>query len=108
MRAAVGFACTFALAAGLTACASSGQPPAVGGYPTAYASGVPADILAAPHVWYGGGYAYLVGDQWYYPARGRWVVLRDEPPELNRYRSTYRAPTPTPYRASPTNYGYRP
>jgi hypothetical protein len=65
-------------------------PPAVGGYATDYAESVPPDIYAYPHVWYDGGYAYLVGERWYYPSRSGWVVLRAEPAPLHRYRAEYR------------------
>lgn len=73
----------------LTGCAVEAEPPAVGGYATVYATDVPPDVYAYPHVYYDGGYAYLVGDQWYYPYAGRWVVLRSEPPALYRYRVGY-------------------
>jgi hypothetical protein len=66
----------------------------VGGYATVYAEAVPADIDAYPHVYYGGAYAYLVGDDWYYPTGGGWVVLRGEPPELYQYRARYYAARP--------------
>jgi hypothetical protein len=76
----------------LSGCAVRASPPVVGGYATVYADGVPADIYAYPHVWYDGGYAYLVNDRWYYPYGGGWVVLRHEPAELYGYRRDYRAP----------------
>ena len=70
-----------------------------------------------PRVAYAGGYAYLVGNSWYYPSGSRWVVLRQEPPELYRYRTTtyvappvYRAApvyTPRQY-APPAQYSYPP
>jgi hypothetical protein len=67
--------------------------PNVGGYSTVYADNVPPDIYAYPRVWFSGGYAYMVGDSWYYPNGGRWLRLRGEPPELHRYRAEYgRAP----------------
>jgi hypothetical protein len=66
----------------------------VGGYATFYAQTVPANVYSYPHVWYDGGYAYLVGDLWYYPSTSGWVVLRREPPELYRYRSAYGYPGP--------------
>lgn len=73
----------------LSGCTVEAEPPAVGGYATLYAQDVPPDIYAYPHVYYDGGYAYLVGDQWFYPYAGRWVVLRREPPALYRYRVGY-------------------
>jgi hypothetical protein len=81
-----------ASAGGLIACEAVDRPPSVGGYATTYAKDVPPGIYGSPHVWCDGGYAYLVGDRWYFPAGTRWVVLRQEPPELYRYRTTYRAP----------------
>jgi hypothetical protein len=75
--------------ASLSACAIRAAPPFVGGYATVYADTVPADIYAYPHVWYEGGYAYLVGERWYYPSSSGWVVLRSEPAPLFRYRSYY-------------------
>src|SRR5262249_51543907 len=77
------------LAPALSGCAVEAEPPFVGGYATVYAAGVPPDIYAYPHVYYQGSYAYLVGDQWYYPYSGRWVELRSEPPALYRYRIGY-------------------
>jgi hypothetical protein len=83
-------------AAAPLACAPA-YPPTVGGYATAYADDVPVDIYAYPHVYFSGGYAYLVRDRWYYPSEGRWVMLRTEPPQLYRYRSTYRQQAPPAY-----------
>lgn len=77
------------VALGLSGCTVEAEPPAVGGYATVYAGAVPPDIYAYPHVYYDGGYAYLVGDQWYYPYGEQWVVLRREPPVLYRYRLGY-------------------
>jgi hypothetical protein len=109
--AAAAAAAAVPLAASLAGCTVTGGPPAVGGYPTAYAQTVPEGIYGYPHVYYAGGYAYLVGDRWYYPA-GRddrtWVVLQREPTELYRYRTAYRPPPPA-YRPPPPHYyGYPP
>ena len=73
----------------LSGCTVEAEPPVVGGYATVYAADVPPDIYGYPHVYYDGGYAYLVGDQWFYPYEGRWVMLRSEPPALYRYRVGY-------------------
>ncbi len=73
----------------LSGCAVEAEPPVVGGYATVYATDVPPDIYGYPRVYYGSDYAYLVGDQWFYPYAGRWVVLRREPPALYRYRIGY-------------------
>jgi hypothetical protein len=80
----------------LPACVVHAGPPPIGGYDTVYADGVPTDIYGYPHVWYEGGYAYLVGDRWYYPSSSGWLVLRSEPPELYRYRSSYRVRSAPP------------
>jgi hypothetical protein len=88
MRAALLFA-VLAAPAVLPGCAVEAEPPAVGGYATIYAAEVPPDIYAYPHVYYEGRYAYLVGDEWYYPYADSWVLLRSEPPALYRYRVGY-------------------
>jgi len=97
-------------------CAADVYPPTVGGYATVYATNVPPDMTAYPRVAYDGGYAYLVGNRWYYPSRDRWLVLREEPPQLYRYRTTYVAPpvyrpapvyAPRQY-APPPQYSYPP
>jgi hypothetical protein len=94
----------------LPSCTVSAYPPTVGGYETVYVDNVPPDIYAYPHASYEGGYAYLVGGRWYYPAHGgRWVVLRQEPPELYRYRTDYVQRAPPAYVARPPyNQPYRP
>jgi hypothetical protein len=72
------------------------------GYPVVEASYVPARIEYYPRVYYRGGYAYYVDGYWYYPSaaasRG-WVVFRDEPHELRRYRVEERWEQPRYYRA---------
>ncbi|HZU84435.1 MAG TPA: hypothetical protein VE987_16010 [Polyangiaceae bacterium] len=100
--------------AGLPACVFHPYPPTIGGYATAYAEDVPPNIYAYPHTYYGGGYAYLVGDRWYYPTHQGWVTFRGEPQELYRYRTGYvqRAPRANPgfgpRYAPPPQYGYPP
>jgi len=50
---------------------------------------VPARIEYYPRVQYRGQYVYYVDGRWYAPssrARRGWVVYRDEPRELRRYR----------------------
>ncbi len=113
----VGTLAVIAALASLPGCALRAAPPVVGGYATIYADTVPDDIYAYPHVWYDGGYAYLVGSRWYYPSSGGWVVLRGEPAPLYRYRAaygyrgvpvygrTYRQAAPP---APPVNRGYPP
>ncbi|WP_437621575.1 hypothetical protein [Sorangium sp. So ce1151] len=62
----------------------------VSGYPAVRAEAVPVEIAAYPRVYFRGTYAYLVGDEWYYPTNRGWVVFEEEPVELRRYRQTYR------------------
>jgi hypothetical protein len=57
------------------------------GYPTAYAEVEPVQVETYPRVMYRGSYAYLVDGSWYYRNSGRWVVFRQEPPELRHYRT---------------------
>jgi hypothetical protein len=91
-------ALVLSLLGGTAACAVEEYPPAVGGYATVYAYDVPPNIYAYPHAYFEGGYAYLANDRWYYPSRGGWVMLRREPPQLYRYRTTYVQPAPPAYR----------
>lgn len=58
-------------------------------YPVVEADVVPVEIYTYPHTVYAGSDAYLVNDRWYYRSRGRWVVFRSEPRELQRYRVDY-------------------
>jgi hypothetical protein len=55
-------------------------------YPAVYVESVPANTVYHPRVQYRGRYAYLVDGRWYYPADRGWVVFREEPRELMRYR----------------------
>ena len=60
------------------------------GVPVVQADVVPVTIETYPHVYYRGSYAYLVDGRWYYRSRARgWVIMREEPTELARYRATY-------------------
>jgi hypothetical protein len=49
---------------------------------------VPERIEYYPRVRYRGEYTYLVDGRWYYPSRTPrgWVVFKEEPEELRRYR----------------------
>jgi hypothetical protein len=76
---------------------------------------VPAsvDVDLYPHVWFEGGYAYYVNDNWYYRSGGRWARMREEPPALARYRTAYvqhappaRERTYDRRRQAPPAYGY--
>ena len=49
----------------------------------------PDDITRYPHVWYEGRWVYLVDGFWYAPTARGWIVLREEPRELGRYREYY-------------------
>lgn len=116
LRRAFGLSAAAALASlALAGCVARVYPPAVGGYGTIYAETVPPDIYAYPHVWYEGAYAYYVDGLWYYPSSGAWVVLREEPPVLYRYRRSYIQQAPPAYSpygprryAPPSQYGYPP
>jgi hypothetical protein len=83
------------------------------GVPVVQAGVVPTDIYTYPRVYYRGSYAYFVDGRWYYPMPRRgWVIMREEPRELARYRSTYiRRPAPgyafPPRRPAP-GYAYPP
>jgi hypothetical protein len=54
-----------------------------------WATDVPEDITLYPHVWYQGRWIYLVDGLWYAPTSRGWIVLREEPPDLSRYRRYY-------------------
>jgi hypothetical protein len=72
--------------------------------PVVEATVVPVDIRAYPRVDYSGGYVYLVDGRWYYPSARGWMVYRDEPRELSRYRAQIeRSPR---YRSPPAVYAY--
>ena len=69
-------------------------------YPATYVETVPVDIGYYPRAYYHGHYAYWVDDRWYYPSGRRWVVFREEPRELQRYR-VY---NPHRFEAAPRRY----
>lgn len=96
------------LAALTSACAGTYGLEVVHGYRAVPAAIVPATIEAYPRTYYRGSYAYLVGDKWYYPTDRGWMVFREEPRELSRYR---REIAPTVPRARPMpapGYAYPP
>ena len=80
------------LSGSLSACMVSAEPPVVGGYATVYADDVPVNVDVYPHVAFEGGYAYYVNDRWYFRRSGRWLRMREEPPALRGYRTTYLRP----------------
>jgi hypothetical protein len=91
-----------------TACAGTYGYDAVYGYEAVPATVVPPTIEAYPRTYYRGSYAYLVGDQWYYPTQRGWMVFREEPRELGRFR-TQMAPAAPRVRAMPApGYAYPP
>jgi len=57
------------------------------GYPVYPVAAAPVEVATYPRVYYGGSYAYLVEDRWYYQSPRGWVVFREEPRELYRYRT---------------------
>jgi len=77
-------------------------------YPATYVETVPPGTLYQPRVYYHGRYAYLRQDRWYYPTDRGWVVFREEPRELHRYRVNHedRGRYEYQYRSSP-EYRYR-
>jgi hypothetical protein len=67
----------------------AGRPPAtVQGYAVEETEVDPVAVERAPRVLYGGDWARLVDDRWYYPTAHGWVVFREEPAELRRQRET--------------------
>ena len=81
-----------ALGLALGACTTAGygiQGQAVNGYSVVEPEIVPSQIENYPRTHYRGRYAYLVEDRWYYPTQSGWVVFREEPRELSRYRVWY-------------------
>jgi hypothetical protein len=57
----------------------------------------PDNIAVYPHVWYEGRWIYLVDGAWYAPTPQGWIILRDEPPDLGRYRRYYEPEQPRRY-----------
>ena len=80
--------CALLLCLGGTACAgtTTAQETFVYDYPAVRVETVPAYTVYQPRVYYRGRYAYLVDGRWYYPGDQGWVVFREEPRELQRYR----------------------
>ncbi len=61
----------------------------------------PNDIARYPHVWYEDRWIYLVDGNWYAPTPRGWIILRDEPRELGRYREYYEPGPPRRYEPTP-------
>ena len=87
-------------------CTASVGGELVYGHPVYPVEVAPVEIATYPRVYYHGGYAYLVEDRWYYRGPRGWVVFREEPRELYRYRASlppeHRARRAPPPRARPT------
>jgi hypothetical protein len=77
---------TAALAVGASGCAGRFDSEVDYGYPTTYVQEAPANIYAYPREPYRGGYAYLVGDSWYYEGPRGWVLFQSAPRELEQRR----------------------
>ncbi|EYF00920.1 hypothetical protein [Chondromyces apiculatus] len=101
-RALLALVGAFALAGCTGTLGTSGA--VVYGYPTAYAEVEPVQIETYPRTMYRGSYAYLVDGSWYYRNSGRWVVFRQEPPELRHYRT--RSVEPPRVYERDRGYGY--
>src|SRR5262245_29001145 len=89
------------------------ESAAVYGYPVVYAEAPPTAAFAVyPGFYFPGTYAYLIDGAWHYPTPRGWVVFREEPPELYRYRTRYVrpeywGPAPgRPYRGYPAYPAY--
>jgi hypothetical protein len=79
----------------------------IGGYIVDRAPRVPADVRRRPSAPFRGSYAYYVDGRWYYPSSQGWVVFREEPRELARWRREIRDRRGRPLPA-PSVYGYPP
>jgi len=97
-----------ALALGASGCTLSAgtQGELVYGHPVVRVDAPPPDIQVYPRVYYQGGYAYLVGDAWYYYTPRGWVYFRSEPRELaeRRVYVQQRGRPGRPSTASPPRY----
>jgi hypothetical protein len=92
----------FAISATGCTARTTGGVEVVYGHPAVEVEVVPAHIHSHPRVAYHGSYAYLVEGRWYYRSpRGRWVVFREEPVELRRYRVQYYERYPAARRRGP-------
>jgi len=82
-----------ALALGASGCVSEASVEAGVSYdyPVTRVDVVPADIYAYPRFYYGDGYAYLVGDRWYYESPSGWMIFRVEPRVLAERRVIIRS-----------------
>lgn len=94
--------------AGTTTPAAANTPvrstPVVYDYAVTYVQAVP-DLTYYPRTYYRGSYAYLVNGRWYYQTRGRWVVFKEEPRELYRFRVYEYSRLEPPRRVRGAEYG---
>lgn len=96
-------AAALVLVPGCTARLMAGTPTVIDGYGAVYTDDVPADLSIYPRVFYRGSYAYYVQGQWYRRAPDGWVIYRETPPELNRYRPFVQQAPPAPRYYGPTS-----
>ena len=95
-------------ALGTAGCEATFTPgvAATWGTTSTWAVAPPDNIASYPHAWYEGRWIYLVDGAWYAPTAEGWVILRDEPTELGRYRRYYEPGPPRRYAPSaPREHG---
>jgi hypothetical protein len=83
----------FLVTLALPGCGSSAKPHVYGGHSVEYQEAVPPDIEKHPRCYYHDGYAYLVGDRWFYRSELGWLVFVDEPKPLQECRAQVHAPS---------------
>jgi hypothetical protein len=88
LRAGVVMAIALSLSLGASACVvhTYDEEEVVYGYPAVRVVSAPPDLYLYPRTEYRGGYAYLVGDVWYYESPRGWVAFRSAPRELEARR----------------------
>lgn len=83
---------------------TAGEAELVDGHTVVRVEALPPDIHAYPRVYYHGGYAYLVGDRWYYDSPRGWVIFRSEPRVLAERRVHVRRSYERPHRHERPRY----
>lgn len=83
---------------------TAGEAELVDGHAAVRVETLPPDIYAYPRVHYHGGYAYLVGDRWYYDSPRGWVIFRSEPRVLAERRIYVRRTRERPHRHERPRY----
>jgi hypothetical protein len=71
------------------------EPVCVGGYSAVFAT-PPADVYLYPRASFAGRNAFWVHDRWFYDGPQGWVIFRQEPPPLQRFRSFVQQAPPAP------------